>query len=305
MENFPGLVAFIATVTHGGFANAARALGVSPAAVSKNVQRLEKNLGARLLNRTTRRVALTDEGAFYYERCKPSVENLQQAGDMLREARGKPHGELRISSVVGFGRQFIVPLLPGFLKAYPDIVLDFRLEDRIADMVGDRIDIAIRNGRLKDREVVAVRLAPMQLVVCGSPLYLRTHGAPRTPDELADHQCINFRLEASGKAFAWEFERSRSRFSLPVKGPLTVNDPQAACAAAIAGVGLVQVGAYLAAPHIAAGRLRTVLTDFVAGDRGHYLCYLNRAQLPRRIRVFVDYMRHRIDPADFAIKSRK
>ena len=167
-QNPAGIAAFVKVVSTGSFAKAASALGISAPAVSKNVQRLETSLGVRLLNRTTRRPALTDEGAVYYERCRPAIEELHAAAAILRDARRAPAGVLRVSATVGFGRQYLLPLLPEFSRRYPGVTLDLYLDDHFADLVEDRIDVAIRNGRLDDRNIIARQLAPMQLIVCGS-----------------------------------------------------------------------------------------------------------------------------------------
>ncbi|MGH8632624.1 MAG: LysR family transcriptional regulator [Burkholderiales bacterium] len=303
LENLAGIVAFVRTVSSGSFIRAAQSLGVSSAAVSKNLQRLEKSLGVRLLNRTTRKIALTDEGALYFEQCKPAVQQLQQAAAALRDARGAPRGRLRVSATVGFGRLHIAPLLPEFLNRYPDIELDFLLDDHVADLVEDRIDVAIRNGRLADRDIVARRLAPMRLVVCGSPDYLARNGTPLAPEDLANHSCINFFLAASGKAFPWEFERDGERFTMAVGGSLTANDAETVCDAALKGLGLAQIGTYQAVAPIRARRLKAVLLDYTARERGHYLCYLSRKHLPQRIRAFADFIVQRIDPARFSLPS--
>jgi DNA-binding transcriptional LysR family regulator len=303
MEHLAGIVAFVRVAGTGSFAKAAAALGISASAVSKNVQRLESSLGVRLLNRTTRRLALTDEGALYYERCRPAIEGLQDAAAMLRDARREPRGALRISATVGFGRQCLLPLLPDFLRRYPGVTLDLHLDDRFADLVEDRIDVAIRNGRLDDRNIVARQLAPMQLIVCGSPEYFAHHPKPETPDDLGAHRCINFRLTESGRVFDWEFEKDGKRFKRGVAGGLIVNDAEATCLAAASGVGLAQIGSYQALPQIKAGRLVPVLTDYIAGRRGHYICYLDRRHLQSRIRVFVDFLCSRVRARDFLLEA--
>jgi DNA-binding transcriptional LysR family regulator len=301
MENLAGIAAFVKVASTGSFAKAAAALGVSPPAVSKTVQRLERSLGVRLLNRTTRRLALTEEGSLYFERCRSAVETLQDAAAVLRDARREPRGVLRVSSTVGFGRQCLLPLLPTFSQRFPSIVMDLYLDDHFADFVEDRIDVAIRNGRLEGRNIVARQLAPMQLIVCGSREYFALNPAPENPDDLSRHCCINFRLAASGRVFNWEFGHDGVRFTKAVTGKLTVNDAEATCRAALAGLGLAQIGGYQAMPHIRAGRLIPVLTKYIAQQRGHYVCYLDRHHLPGRIRSFIDFLFAEIRPRDFLL----
>ena len=302
MENLAGIAAFVKVASTGSFAKAAAALGISASAVSKNVRRLESSLAVRLLNRTTRSVALTNEGAIYYERCRPAIEGLQDAAAILRDARREPRGVIRVSASVGFGRQCLLPLLPDFSKRYPGITLDLSFDDRFADLVDDQVEVAIRNGRLNDRNIVARQLAPMQLIVCRSRQYFKHHRKPETPDDLAEHRCINFRLAETGRVFDWEFEKDGRRFNRSVTGGLIVNDAEATCVAALSGMGLAQIGSYQALPHIEAGRLIPVLTDHIARRRGHYICYLDRRHLPSRVRAFVDFVCGRIRAKDFILQ---
>jgi DNA-binding transcriptional LysR family regulator len=303
MENIAGIAAFVKVASTGSFAKAAVALGISAPAVSKTVRRLERSLGVRLLNRTTRRVALTEEGSLYFERCRTVVETLQDAAAILREAGREPRGTLRVSSTVGFGRQCLLPLLPKFSRRFPSIVLDLYLDDHFADLVEDRIDIAIRNGRLEGSNVVARQLAPMQLIVCGSPDYFSRNPAPKTLDDLSRHNCINFRLAATGRIFNWEFDRDGVRVNKVVTGGFIVNDAEATCRAALASMGLAQLGGYQAMPHIKGGRLVPVLTKYIAQQRGHFVCYLDRHYLPARIRSFIDFLCSEMRPRDLLLSN--
>jgi DNA-binding transcriptional LysR family regulator len=294
MENLSGIAAFVKAVETGSLARAAAELGISAPAVSKSVKTLEKGLGVRLLSRTTRQLALTDEGALYYERCKSLVDEIQLAASDLREIRGAPRGTLRVSATVGFGRVCVAPLLPEFHRLYPEIVIDFHLDDAFSDLVRDRMDVGIRNGRLANRNIVARQIAPMQLIVCGSPEYFKRHAPPKTPEDLKDHSCLNFRLAATGRTFNWEFERDGRRFSLPVKGPLIANNVEITCEATVAGMGLMQMASYQAVPLIRSGKLVPVLVDCIARGRGHWLCYLDRRYLPQRIVAFADFICKRV-----------
>ncbi len=288
----------------GSFSRAAAELGLSAPAVSKSIKRLEESLKVRLLNRNTRTVSLTQEGVVYLQRVTPLLEHLHGAALGLGQTTSEPRGILRVSCTQGFGRQFIAPLAPAFLRAYPDIELDLQLEDKHADLVGDRIDVAIRNGRLSDHEIIARQIAPMQMLVCAAPSYLAQHGVPATPAELANHQCINFRLASTGRPFPWEFEHQGSIFSEFVGGRYTANDPYACAQAAIAGLGLVQLGSYQLIPLIRSGQLVPVLRDYISGsNRGHYACYLSRHQLPMRVRVFIDFLADNLQRDDFILPA--
>jgi DNA-binding transcriptional LysR family regulator len=290
MENLSALAAFIQAADAGSFGGAAKALGISVPAISKSVKSLEDGFGVRLFHRTTRGLTLTDEGQSYLERVRPLLEALQQASADMREAQGVVEGVLRVSAPTGFGRHCIVPLLPEFLRAHPGVQIDLHLDDAFSDLVAGRFDVAIRNGRLTDSNIVARQIAPMRLVVCGSPAYLAKHGEPQSLDDLARHNCINYRLANTGRVFHWEFNKDGERIAWPVNGNLTANMPEVTCFAALQGLGLAQLGSYHCAGPIRDGRLVPVLLEHVCTLRGHWLCYLERKHLPQRVRAFADFV---------------
>jgi DNA-binding transcriptional LysR family regulator len=296
--SYAGVIAFIAVVNEGSFARAADRLGIGRSAVSRSVQKLEGQVGARLFIRTTRSNALTREGEIFFENCKPGVDRITQAlADMQELREGPPRGQLRISSAVGFGRKVVAPLLNGFRDLYPDIAVDLLLDDHMTDFTADQIDVSFRNGRMEDSQVIARQLIPMQMIVCASPGYAAAHGLPLSVADLADHQCLNFRL-ASGRIHEWEFKvEGRLQKVLP-KAMLTFNDTDLLMDAALDGRGLVQLAAYQVCEHLRAGRLVACLPQYAPDDRGHYICYLSRQQLPSRIRVFIDYMIARVRALD-------
>jgi DNA-binding transcriptional LysR family regulator len=290
MENLSALAAFVRAAEAGSFGAAARALGLSVPAISKSVKSLEEGLGVRLFHRTTRGLTLTEEGQSYLERVRPLLDELQSAASDVRDARGSVTGTLRISAPTGFGRHCIVPLLPEFLREHPGIQIDLQLDDSFADLVAGRFDVAIRNGRLSDSNIVAREIAPMRLVVCGSPAYLAEHGTPRSLEDLAQHNCINYRLASSSRVFHWDFEKDGQRISWPVNGNLIANLPEITCFAALQGLGLAQLGSYQCAGPIHDGRLTPVLADHICTLRGHWLCYLERKHLPQRVRAFAEFV---------------
>ncbi|KQU67159.1 MULTISPECIES: LysR family transcriptional regulator [unclassified Rhizobacter] len=297
--SYAGVVAFIAVVDEGSFAKAADRLGIGRSAVSRSVQKLEAQLDARLFHRTTRSTALTREGELFHANCRVGVDHIQQALDDMRELRqGPPRGPLRIVSTVGFGRKVVAPLLRGFQARYPEIALDLRLDDRPADFTADGIDVAFRDGRLDDSQVIAKRLIPMRLAVVASPGYAREHGLPRSVDELAAHRCINLRL-ASRRVRDWEFKVDGQPRKLVPPSQHTFNDADLVLQAALDGQGLAQVAAYQAGELLRSGQLVTCLEDQAPDDGGHYLCYLSRRQLPARIRVFIDHMSTEMRALDF------
>lgn len=303
-SSYAGVVAFIAVAAEGSFARAADRLGIGRSAVSRSVQKLESQLDARLFLRTTRSTSLTREGEIFYENCHPGVQRIVQALEDMRELRvGPPRGHLRISASTGFGRQIVAPLLADFHARYPDISLDLLLDDRPTDFTTDRVDVAIRDGDLEDSQIVAKRLVPMQLLVCMSPEYVRRRGVPRSVADLADHTCINFRT-ASGRVADWEFKIDGQRRKVAPSSTYTFNDVGLVLQSVLNGNGIAQLAGYQVAGHLRDGLLKTCLESSAPDDRGHYLCYLSRQQLPARIRVFIDYVTDAVRALDLQYLAR-
>ena len=288
--SYAGVLAFIAVATEGNFARAGDRLGIGRSAVSRSVHKLEVQLGTRLFLRTTRRTTLTREGELFYRNCRPGVERIVQALEDMRDLReGPPRGQLRISATTGFGRRVVAPLLNGFRARHPEIAVDLLLDDRVTDFIADRIDVAFRDGRLDDSQVIAKQLIPMPMLVCASPAYGRVRGLPLQVEDLAGHSCINLRTP-SGRIFEWEFKvDGRIRKFLPPSS-CTFNDDELVLQAVLDGQGIAQMAGYQVSEHLRAGRLVACLAQHAPDDRGHYLCYPSRQQLPARIRVFIDYM---------------
>ncbi|MGO4702517.1 LysR family transcriptional regulator [Dyella sp. 2RAB6] len=288
--SYAGVVAFIAVAAEGSFARAADRLGVGRSAVSRSVQKLEAQLDARLFQRTTRNTSLTREGELFFRNCHPGVQRIVQALEEMRELReGPPKGQLRISATVGFGRRVIAPLLAGFRARYPEIAIDLLLDDRLTDFTSDRVDVAFRDGQLEDSQVIAKRLVPMQMLVCASPAYAKAHGLPRQVDELEAHACIHYRTVA-GRIAEWEFKVDGQRRKLVPPSQCSFNDMDLVLESVLRGEGIAQLPGYLVCEYLREGRLVACLAQYAPDDRGHYLCYLSRQQLPTRVRVFIDYM---------------
>ena len=288
--SYAGVVAFMAVAIEGSFARAGDRLGIGRSAVSRGVQKLEAQLGARLFSRTTRSTSLTREGELFHAHCQPGIEHISQALESMRELReGPPRGHLRIASTVGFGRKVVAPLLWGFQAAYPEVELELLLDDGPTDFTADRIDVSFRNGRMEDSQIVAKQLFPMQMLVCASPEYARAHGLPRSIDELAGHRCINSRL-ASGRVDEWEFKLQGRVQKMTPRAPCTFNDADLVLQAVLDGQGIAQMAGYQVCDLLRQGRLVACLAQYAPDDRGHYICYLSRRHLPSRIRVFIDYM---------------
>jgi len=288
MDRLQAMIAFRAVADSGNFSTAARQLGRSKAVVSRLVAELETHLGARLLNRTTRRVSLTELGRGYHARCVQLLADLDELEGLARDAQAVPRGRLRLAGPHSFGEGFLVPALHDFGALYPAIEIDLTLTDRFVDLVEDRYDLAIRIAELPDSTLVARRLADMRLVVCASPAYLARHGAPRQPADLARHACIvdtNLRQPAS-----WPFEVAGQRASVRVSGRYAVNSARAACDLAVAGDGIALAPDFVADVHLAAGRLRPLLDEFATAPRGIWAVYPHRRHLALRLRVLIDFL---------------
>ena len=216
----------------------------------------------------------------------------------MRDLRdGPPQGQLKISAPCGFGRKVVAPLLVEFRRQFPEVVLELQLQERMVDLAAERIDVAFRDGRLEDSQIIARQLMPMRLMVCASPDYARRHGLPRTLDELAAHACVNQRLD-NGRLQTWDFKIDGRAHGVVPASTIVVNDPALAMQAVLDGQGIAQLAAYQASEALRAGLLVSCLDDIAPDDRGHHLCYLSRHQLPKRVRVFIDFMTARIRALD-------
>lgn len=291
-----GVIAFVAVAREGSFARAADHLGVGRSAVSRSVQRLEQQLGMRLLRRTTRSVSLTSEGQAFYDACRPGIEMISLAMEQVRElSDGPPRGHLRISAPQGFGRQVVAPLLARFGERFPDLSLELLLDEGTPDFTADRIDVAFRDGPLEDSQMCARPLAPMRMQVCASPEYARRRGLPAHVGDLARHACINLRLP-DGRPQRWHFKVGGERDAFAPRAHRVFNDAALVLQSVLDGDGLAQLPACQVADALHAGRLVTCLSDAAADERTHYLCYPGRQQ-PRRVTAFVDFMIARIRAA--------
>jgi DNA-binding transcriptional LysR family regulator len=294
MDSIRGITAFVRVASAGSFSQAARQLGVSTVAVSRNVQRLESELGVRLLNRTTRRVSLTEEGRALFETSRGALAELEAAHDSIAEKRSDPAGLVRITSASAFGRLYVLPLMGEFRARYPRIEVELSLADRLTDMTGESFDIGIRVGEIPQSNTVVRKLADVPRFVVASPQYLTRHGAPQTPGQLAGHECLRYRSIGSGKPMRWEFGRGAETQAYDVGGHLILNDVLAVCDAAIAGLGLAQLATFIATPHIRAGRLVPVLTQHAPPLFPLSLYYPARRLQPARARVLIEFLLKRL-----------
>jgi DNA-binding transcriptional LysR family regulator len=281
MGQFDDLAAFAAIVRVRSFTRAAARLGVSQSALSQTIRALERRLDLKLLHRTTRSVAPTEAGERLYQTVGPRLADIEAELAVLGELRGRPAGTVRITASEHAVRTLVWPRLGPWLAAYPDIRVEMSADNGFTDIVAERFDIGVRLGADVARNMIAVRMAPdMRLVVVGSPQYFARRPAPRTPQELTDHDCIGMRLPTYGGLLPWEFKRRAKRVNVHASGRLVFNSTAMVLEAALAGHGLAWVPEDLAAEHIGAGRLRSTLDDWAASFPGYHLYYASRRASP-------------------------
>lgn len=288
LETATGLLVFAAVAEAGSFSAAARALGVSKSAVSKQVSQLEATVGARLLQRTTRRLSLTEAGAALLARGQRVLAELDGVETDLGRLGGPPRGLLRLSAPMSFGQRHVAPLLPAFLAAHPGVQVELDLTDRTVDLIGERFDCAVRVGRLPDSTLVARRLAPARRVVCAAPDYLARHGVPRTPEALRRHACLDYTyLAAPG---GWPFTSGSRTRRIAVRGPLSSNNGEALRDAALAGLGIALLPTFIVGDDLRADRLRALLTAYECWDASIFAVYPPTRHVPAKLRAFVDFL---------------
>jgi DNA-binding transcriptional LysR family regulator len=288
---------FVAVAEAQGFAVAARRLGVSAPVVTRSIASLEQHLGALLLERTTRKVHLTEVGARYLSDCKRLLAELDDVEASVGGEHAAPRGALGVTASIMFGRMFVAPLLTDFLVRNPQVTARALLVDQVVDLMDEGLDVAVRIARLSDSTLTAVRVGAVRRVMCAAPSYLKKHGVPKTPADLHALRCFVFSTERS--APAWTFEHRGKPSSLRPHATLLVNTSEAAIDAVLAGAGITRVLSYMVADHIRAGRLRVVLDDYEAVPIPIHVVYREARRAPARVRAFVDFLvpRLRADPA--------
>jgi LysR family transcriptional regulator, regulator for bpeEF and oprC len=284
------LTIFVKVAERRSFVRAAADLGVTQSGVSNAVSRLEAQIGTRLLARTTRRVALTEDGAAFFERCRQALAELEEAELVLKESQLKPSGNLRVDLPVSFGRLKVVPLLGAFRAQYPDVRLRITFNDRFIDLIDESVDVGVRVGVLQDSSLIARRMTDTQFRVVGSPQYFAKHGRPKRPEDLVGHDCIAFTLRDARLAREWRFAHGDGETTFSPKGTMSFSDGTAVCDAACAGYGLAQLHGYYLDAAIARGQLIAVLDKFKPKLDPIWLVYPQTRHLTPRVRVFVDFM---------------
>ena len=289
MDRLTALEVFVKVVESQSFAAAARQLGLSPAMASKHIQALEERLGARLLNRTTRRLSLTEVGRGYYERSRQVLADLEDADRAASDLQRAPRGRLKVNAPFSFGIRHVGPAVAAYLATYPEVSIDLDLNDRYVDILAEGVDLALRVGRLSDSSLIARRLAPIRLVAFASPAYLARHGTPRTPQELAAHNCLLYTYAAT--ADEWQFIGPDGADAVVrVSGRLAANNGDVLLAAAVDGLGIALGPTFIAGEHVQAGKLVTLLPGYAPPEVALYAVYPPGRHLSAKLRSFVDFL---------------
>jgi len=293
-ETMSDLVAFLAVARERSFTRAAAKLGVSPSALSHIIRKLEERLGVRLLTRTSRSVSTTEPGERLLERVGPRFDEVADELAALTELRDKPAGTLRITTGDQPAESILLPALAKLLPLYPDLIVDLTVDNGFVNIVAERFDAGVRLGETLAQDMVAVRIGPdMQMAIAGSPGYFATHGSPQTPDDLANHNCINLRHQAKGGISVWDLEKDGRAVNVRVEGQLVVNDIAIVRQAAADGLGLCYLPRDYLQPHIDSVELAPVLEDWCPPFPGYHLYYPSRRQQSPALAAFVAAVRYR------------
>jgi len=293
MDRFDAMQAFVAVADRQSFASAARKLKLSPSAITRLVAALEERLGARLLQRTTRKVALTDAGTRYLERARRILADVEEAEHAAESERTRPSGRLVVSAPVGFGRLHVSPVMSAYLKRYRDVAGELRLEDRVVSLVEDGVDLAVRIGELADSTLVARQVGTMRRIVVASPAYLKARGEPKTPAAIATHDTIQF--GGSVGLADWRFVDAGRDIRIGATPRFVTNSADAAIQYAVDGGGLTRVLAYQAAAALKAGKVRIVLEKFEQAPQPIHIVYPTSRLLSAKVRAFIDLVSETTD----------
>lgn len=292
MDHLSAMAVFARVVEMESFSGAARALGLSKSAVSKRVGRLEDRMGLRLLNRTTRRLSLTEAGAAFYQGCRRVVAEAEAAERAVSRLASAPRGRLKVNAPMSFGVRHLAPALPDFMARYPELNVDLTLNDRVVDLVEEGFDLAIRIAPLAESSLIARRLAPNRLVLCAAPSYLAAHGAPRAVEDLKGHECLLYSYQAAGDV--WRLCGPGGERRLAVTGRLRINNGDALLAAALGGLGVALLPCFICGQDLRAGRLIQVLPAWSGpADTAIAAVYPTSRNLSPKVRVFVDFLTER------------
>jgi len=293
MDALTDVAVFAQVVDSGSFTAAAERLSLSKSVVSKYVTRLEDRLGARLLNRTTRRLSLTEVGRAFYERSQRGLQEIQEAEAEVSRLQGEPCGTLRINAPMSFGVLHIAPAIPEFLSRYPELAVDMSLDDRTVDVISGGFDVSVRIADLPDSSLIARRVGPCRHAVVASPEYLERRGQPRAPEELRHHNVITYQYQESAQE--WHFRAPGGKpISVPVSGSIRMNNSMALREALLNGAGIARIPTFVVGQDIKEGTLRAIFTNYETLEVSIYLVFAQRQHLAPKVRAFVEFIAKRI-----------
>jgi len=301
MDELKRVGVFTKVVQAGSFSEAARRLGVAKSAVSKQVILLENEVGVRLLNRTTRKLSLTEAGEIYYRHCEQIVNRADIALNELRQYQNQPTGTLKVSSPVSFGRALLIPVIKELRSLYPLLKIDLQLNDKVVNMIEEGIDLSIRVGKLQDSNLIAKKLCDSPVMVFASPEYLARFGTPQTPEDLINHQWISLSILSSPIVGSFRHKVSEQKISPQVVSSLKINSVDAVIDAATEGLGISAMVKATVYQQINQGKLVPLLNDYELEARGIYALYPHREHLPPKVRVFMDFLQKHCQNASWSV----
>ena len=290
MRDLNALRVFVRVAQLKSFKAAAASLGLTSSAVSKSIARLEAEVGVGLLQRTTRSVGLTEDGAIFFDNCKQILGEVERAELLLSRATAGPYGRLRIHMTEGLGRRVVFPTLGAFLKQHPSLTMNVELSDRVVDLASEGFDVDIRIGDVADSRLIARLLGHLSFVVCASPAYLKRHGEPKKPEDLDHHNCLAYSQIHTGRLREWQFQENGKVYGKTVSGNLHASNSEALLVAAISGLGIVSVSQFIARDAIAARKVKPVLTKYAAPGPPVHAVYLKGQHVSPKVRALVSFL---------------
>lgn len=294
MDRWAAMQSFVRVVESGSFVAAAERLSLSTSSLSRQIAELEQHLGTRLLNRTTRRLSLTESGQAFYERAASLLNDLAEAEAIAGQSAARPRGTVRLTCSHNMAERTIAPAIASFVEHYPDVKFDLTVSDRLIDLIDEGFDLAIRIGQIGSDRLVARRLGQTKLIVCAAPPYVQRHGAPATPNDLTRHNVLTYAYSSAPRT--WRLIDGADKVhEVRVTGNLHANSGEALCAAAVAGLGIICEPDFVVGDAIAAGRLERLLPGFEATTAEIWAVYPSRRHLSLKVRLFVDYVAQRFE----------